>query len=66
VPLSRQLRDKLLTFHCPYCGHALVRNGAWYMATSRFKCRGCKLDVPLGYADKMVLFDKHARLIEKG
>jgi endogenous inhibitor of DNA gyrase (YacG/DUF329 family) len=65
MPLSRQLGDKLLTFNCPHCHRALTKNGAWFMAMSRFKCAGCGRDVPMGYADKMVLFDKHAHLIGK-
>jgi predicted RNA-binding Zn-ribbon protein involved in translation (DUF1610 family) len=65
MPLPREMRDKLLTFNCPQCGHALTKNGAWFMAKSRFKCAGCGQDVPIGYVDKIALFEQHDRLIDK-
>jgi transposase-like protein len=65
MPLSCKMRDKLLTFNCPQCGHALTKNGAWFMATSRFKCAGCGRDVPIGYAGKTALFEQHNRWIDK-
>jgi len=65
MTLSRNLRDKLLTFNCPHCHRALTKNGAWFMAMSRFKCAGCARYVPITYGDKLALFDKHAHLIDQ-
>ena len=65
MTLSRKLRDKLLTFNCPHCHRALTKNGAWFMAMSRFKCAGCARYVPMPYKDKLALFDRHAHLIDQ-
>ena len=65
MPLSRKMRDTLLTFNCPLCGHALTKNGAWFMAMSQFKCAGCGRDVSIGYVDKITLFKQHDCLIDK-
>jgi predicted RNA-binding Zn-ribbon protein involved in translation (DUF1610 family) len=65
MPLPREMRDKLLTFNCPQCGHALIKNSAWFMAKARFKCAGCGQAVPIGYVDKIALFEQHDPLIDK-
>jgi ribosomal protein S27E len=64
MPLSPDLRDKLLTFNCPQCRHALAKKGAWFMAMSRIKCGGCGHTVPITYGDKLALFESHAQLID--
>jgi transposase-like protein len=65
MTLSTGLRDKLLTFNCPRCRHALAKNGAWFMAMPRFKCVGCGHTVPITYRDKLALFESHAQLIDR-
>jgi hypothetical protein len=65
MTLAPGLRDKLLTFNCPQCRHALAKKGAWFMAVSRFKCGGCGCTVPITYVDKLVLFESHVQLIDR-
>jgi len=55
MPLSPDLRDKLLTFNCLQCSHALAKKGAWFVGMSRFKCGGCGHTVPITYGDKIAL-----------
>lgn len=66
MPLSTGLRDKPLTFNCPHCGRATVKNGGWFQTIGRFTCRGCERTVRLTYDDKLALFQKHAHLIDSG
>jgi hypothetical protein len=63
MPLSADLRDVDLTLECKYCGHSLIKNGAWFTVAHRFKCEGCNRETPITYSDKIVLFNKHAYLI---
>lgn len=62
MPLSGTLRDIDLTFPCPLCDHAMVKNGNWFMTVGRFTCVGCEGAIRLTYADKVALFEKHAYL----
>jgi transposase-like protein len=63
MPLSAQLRYVALTLECKHCGHALMKNGGWFMAAPRFKCAGCQREVRITYDDKVALFAKHAHLV---
>ncbi|SEF12650.1 hypothetical protein SAMN05444161_8804 [Rhizobiales bacterium GAS191] len=65
MPLSRYLRDVLLTFFCPQCGHTLKKRGSWFMAGHHFKCEGCQREVRLTYDDKARLFARHAHLAKR-
>lgn len=62
MPLSNQLLQTDLTLECKHCGHSIIKTGGWFKVSHRFKCEGCKREVPIGYSDKIVLFDRHARL----
>jgi transposase-like protein len=65
VGLSPVLSSVNLTFHCPHCGHALVRPGKWFKSATRFKCDACKADVRLTYSRKLALFERHLEGVEK-
>jgi DNA-directed RNA polymerase subunit RPC12/RpoP len=62
MPLSSRLRQTDLTLECRYCGHPITKTGHWFVSIHRFKCEACKREVPMGYSDKVLLFNKHARL----
>jgi hypothetical protein len=38
----------------------MIKKGGWFLAVHRFKCEGCKREVPITYSDKVALFNKHA------
>jgi hypothetical protein len=64
MPLSDDLRDVPLTFHCPHCGYALIRKGRWFKSVSRVKCGGCRREIRMTYDNKIKVFAKHALLTE--
>ncbi len=59
MPLSMRLRDVPLTFPCPHCKHATVRNGSWFTTAGHFNCDGCNTRLRITYPQKLELFDKH-------
>jgi hypothetical protein len=63
MALSSQLRQANLTLECRYCGHSITKSGRWFASIHSFRCQACKLEVQLGYSDKVVLFKKYADLI---
>jgi transposase-like protein len=65
MPLSGKLLRVDLTFNCPHCHHAIVKSGGWFQTIGQFKCKGCKREVRLTYADKGAVFEKHAHLIQR-
>jgi transposase-like protein len=62
MALSSRLLKIDLTLPCKYCGHSMIKKGGWFLAVHRFKCEGCKREVPITYSDKVALFNKHAHL----
>ena len=54
-----------LTLECKYCGHPVAKIGNWFRVAHRFKCEGCKREVPLTYSDKVALFKKHEHLLRR-
>jgi hypothetical protein len=62
MSLSKELHDVALTLECKHCGRSITKKGGWFKVVHRFKCEGCNREVPIGYSDKIALFDRHARL----
>jgi transposase-like protein len=62
MPLSGALRTVDMSFKCPLCGLALVKDGNWFMTVGRFKCEGCQAQIRLSYNDKVELFAEYAHL----
>ncbi len=62
MPLSIHLRDVPLTFPCPHCSRAIVRNGSWFTTIAHFKCDGCGTRMRITYPQKVALFDRHSHL----
>jgi transposase-like protein len=62
MPLSASLTHTEMTFECPLCGHVVIKNGSWFQVISHFTCEGCRSYIRLTYSDKIVLFEKYARL----
>ena len=61
MPLSKDLLHTYLTYHCPRCGHPVVKSGAWFWSARRVVCQGtCNRKLRLTYADKVALFEEHA------
>ena len=65
IALSNSLRDELLTFDCPHCGHTLIRKGSWFKSVSRFTCAGCQRQAPMTYNTKIRVFAMHAHLARR-
>jgi len=63
MALSTQLLHVDLTLECRYCSRSITKRGEWFRVAHRFICVGCKREVPMGYSDKVALFEKHARLL---
>jgi hypothetical protein len=63
MPLSSRLRQVDLTLECKHCGHSITKTGLWFISIHRFQCEACKREVPIGYSDKVTLFNKHESLI---
>jgi hypothetical protein len=61
MALSTRLLHVDLSLECRYCGHSLTKTGEWFRVAHRFRCVGCKREVPIGYSDKVVLFKKHVQ-----
>lgn len=64
MSLSTRLRRVDLVLECKYCGHPIIKKGAWFMSAHHFECEGCKRDVPITYSDKVALFAKYAHLAQ--
>lgn len=61
MPLPVELRDSLLTYMCPRCGHRLERRAVWFKAVSSFRCEGCQQALHLTYPEKVKLFENYVR-----
>jgi transposase-like protein len=61
MPLDQRLRDAILTYPCPHCGHKTERTGKWFSRQHKFRCPSCDKVVPMGYSEKLKLFDEHAK-----
>jgi hypothetical protein len=62
MAISFLLRPVELTLECKHCGHSITKTGRWFISIHRFKCEACKREVPIGYSDKVALFNKPAHL----
>jgi endogenous inhibitor of DNA gyrase (YacG/DUF329 family) len=61
MPLSEDLRSVVLTHPCPHCGHELKKKGIWFMnRRGSYKCPSCHKPVPMGYSDKVAVFEANA------
>jgi len=54
-----------LTFECPHCKHPLIKNGSWFRGARHFACGASQCRVPITYSEKLMLFAKHAHLVER-
>ncbi|WP_095203364.1 hypothetical protein [Mesorhizobium carmichaelinearum] len=61
MPLSDELRDVPVEFHCPVCSYPTVRKGSWLKTIGSFKCDGCETKVRIGYEEKLTIFERHLR-----
>lgn len=59
MPLSDDLLDIEIKYDCPRCSHPIVRKGSWFKVISGFECAKCKSRVPIGYLDKLTIFEKN-------
>ena len=65
MPLMSKLFDVPLTFECPHCKHPLIKNGSWFRGARHFACGASQCRVPITYSEKLMLFAKHAHLVER-
>lgn len=61
MPLSDELRDVPVEFHCPVCSYPTVRKGSWLKTIGSFRCDGCETQVRIGYEEKLTIFERHLR-----
>ncbi|PDQ21763.1 hypothetical protein CN311_07245 [Mesorhizobium sanjuanii] len=64
MTLSNDLLDVDFEYECPECSHSIVRKGSWFKVVASFKCEKCAAKVPIGYSDKLMIFEKH-RSVER-
>ena len=62
MSLSQNLASVALTFECPHCKRALVKNGSWFRIIAKYDCVGCGRVVRVTYPDKLALFMKYAHV----
>ncbi|CCV15451.1 conserved hypothetical protein [Mesorhizobium sp. STM 4661] len=56
MSLTPSLNSVGLTFQCPHCNFAFVKNGSWFQVISRYKCEGCGQRIRITYPDKVAIF----------
>jgi hypothetical protein len=61
MPLSDSMKDLLLTYECPHCGHPITRPGIWFKSVSRFECQRCVQEVRIGYREKVSLYERFVK-----
>lgn len=59
MPLSNDLLHLEIRYECPGCSHPIVRKGSWFKVVSGFECAKCRARVPIGYPDKLAIFEKN-------
>ena len=62
MSLSPRLVSVGLTFQCPQCNFAVIKNGSWFQVVSHYKCEGCGRAIRITYSDKIAIFNRHAHL----
>jgi hypothetical protein len=43
----------------------LEKQGRWFHAIRRYECEGCRVDVQMGYSEKIALFEVHGGMTRK-
>ncbi|TIL30543.1 MAG: hypothetical protein E5Y32_27515 [Mesorhizobium sp.] len=62
MSLSPSLFSVGLTFQCPQCNFAVIKNGSWFQVVAHYRCEGCGREIRITYPDKIAIFQKHEHL----